>query len=301
MGLITCFSRGSHIIQHSVRPQNINLLIKLHLARALADVEVELALSDDPILADDIPVAEIAPQKLKGDGLRLVGLKVHLFEAAELLGGRACGGGGGKAEVELGDCGTADLAGVGDADGDVVERGPEVGVAAGLGGLLDGEGGDVGGEWLGGKVGVVKGGVAEAEAEFVADRDVVGVEVAVVNFELLVEPGLPVIVAGGVDGRGGRSIIVAAIKSDSVWEMAGGIHVAVEDVDKGVAGFFAGEVCGKDGGDVLVVSPGEHVDAGRVSDNDSVVALRCDRLDDGVAVPVDVKRGTVSTFLSPCF
>jgi len=81
--------------------------------------------------------------------------------------------------------------------------------------------------------------------------------------------------------------------------MAGGVDLAVEEIDEGVAGLLAGEVSSKDGGDVGMVRPGQVVDTGRVGDDNCVVAVRGDGLDDVVTVPVRGKVGAVSSLLGP--
>ena len=78
---------------------------------------------------------------------------------------------------------------------------------------------------------------------------------------MLVEVALPGIwVTGVFQGRGVRDVgefVVGLVLGDGVGEVPGGVDVAVEDVDDGVAGFLAAEVGGEDGGYVGVVGEGE--------------------------------------------
>ena len=129
--------------------------------------------------------------------------------------------------------------------------------------------------------------------------DILSVEVAVVDLELLVEPGLPVVRAVGRHCGGGRGIVVAGVLGNCVGEVAGGVNVTIEDIDDGVTGFLAGVVGSDDGGDVGVAGPGEDVDAGGMGDDDCVVARLGDGLDNIVAVVVHCQALAVGTFFGP--
>jgi hypothetical protein len=108
-----------------------------------------------------------------------------------------------------------------------------------------------------GNVGQVERGVRQSEAELVLHRQVVVVEVAVVDQEAFLEVGLPGVGVGGVEERAGVCDVcegvVALLLGDGVGEVAGGVYGAVEDVDDAVAYFLAAEVGGEDCCDVGVV------------------------------------------------
>ena len=224
---------------------------------------------------------------------------MNLLETSELADGGALGSRRREGDVELGHGGACNIAGVGDGGVDGVDGLPESGVAALGDGQVLGLGGDgVDGGGAADAAGV-EGGVGEAETELVAHGDVLGVEVAVVDVQLLVEPGLPVVDAGGVDGGGGGSVVVGAVERDGVGEVAGRVDLAVEDVDDRVSGLLAGEVGSEDGGDIGVVGEGKEVDSGRVGDNDGVVASLGNVVDNLVTVPVNVEVLAVGGLLGP--
>lgn len=162
---------------------------------------------DGPLLRDDVPVAEVTAEQAEGDIRAGARGDVDLLEAAEDAAGLI--GGGGEAEVQLGDLGTVDGAGVADAGGHADDLVPHVGVAAegeDAGGVGGREGGAVG-HGGGGGGGVVEGGVGETVAEGVQDRDVVGGEVAVVEVDTLGEVAVGSVadvdgVVGGVLDQG---------------------------------------------------------------------------------------------------
>jgi hypothetical protein len=108
-----------------------------------------------------------------------------------------------------------------------------------------------------GNVGQVERGVRQAEAELVLHRQVVVVEVAVVDQEAFLEVGLPGVGVGGVEERAGvcdvGEGVVALFFGDGVGEVAGRVYGAVENVDDAVAYFLAAEVGGEDCCDVGVV------------------------------------------------
>ena len=110
---------------------------------AEANIERELALRDNPLLADNVPVAQVPALKLKGNLLALTLLKVDLLETAELTDGCASRCGRGKADVKLRDSGTGNVTSVGNRNSDVVETLPESGVTTGLDGELLRVGSDV--------------------------------------------------------------------------------------------------------------------------------------------------------------
>ena len=109
---------------------------------------------------------------------------------------------------------------------------------------------------------------------------------AVVNLELLVEPALPVSVSSGVDSSGGRGVPVRAVVGNSVRKVTRRVDVSVENVDERVSRLLAREVGSEDSGNVGVVRPWEGVDTSRVSNDDSVVAERSNRLDNLITIPV---------------
>jgi hypothetical protein len=290
----------SLIIKHAnLCTEHSDLLSLNNIPAAEANIERELALRDNPLLANNIPVGQVTAHQLEPDSLALASLQVHLLEAAQLLGRgtRRCALG--ESDVQLGNTGTGDITAVGQRDGDVVDGLPQRGVTTGHDGAVFGVRCDLIIDSLSLDVRDVEGGVRQTEAKLVADGDVAGVEVAVVNLELLVEPRLPVIVAGGVDGGGRRSVIVGAVERDGVRQVTAGVHVTVKDVSQRVARLLARVVGGEDGGDVLVVGPGESVDAGGVSDYDSVVALGGHILDEIVAIPVDAEVLAISGLFGP--
>jgi len=122
---------------------NGEAVLDLQVSAAQSDPDGELALGNDPLLADNVPVAQIPALKLEADGLLVALLKVYLLEATELADRCTGWGGRGKADVELGNGGTGTVTGVGNGDSDVVERLPQSGVTAGLDGQLLGHGCDV--------------------------------------------------------------------------------------------------------------------------------------------------------------
>ena len=264
------------------------------------DVEAEASSRDQPLLGHDVPVAEVAAHQLEADSLGLARLEVDLLETSELADGSALGSSGREGDVELGNGGTGNVAGVGDGGVDGVDGLPESGVATGGDGQILGLGGDgVDGRGTA-DAGGVEGGVGETETELVADGNVLGVEVAVVDVQLLVEPGLPVIDAGGVDSGGGGSVVVGSVEGNGVREVTRGVDLAVEDVNDRVTGLLTGEVGSDNGSDVRVVGEGQKVDSRGVGDNDGVVAGSSDAGDNLVTVPVDVERLAVGSLLGPC-
>jgi len=88
-----------------------------------------------PLLRHHIPHTQILARQRKRDLRTRAGRQQDLFEAAQLARRAA-----GDADVELGDFGGGDGAGVAESDGDGEEGAEEVGVAAGD----DGGGGGVG-------------------------------------------------------------------------------------------------------------------------------------------------------------
>ena len=72
---------------------NSKAIMNLQVTAAEANPDVELALGNNPLLANNIPVAQIPAHKLKADALGLTLLKVHLLEAAELTHRSASRGG----------------------------------------------------------------------------------------------------------------------------------------------------------------------------------------------------------------
>ena len=132
----------------------------LQIPAAEADADREIALGDEPLLRDNVSVAEVTAHKLKGDLLGLAGSQRDLLKAAELLNGCTFRRTVREGDLELGHCGALNIAGVGDRDGDVVDGFPEGRVTAWLDGLVGaGLGGDFVDDRGGGDVGDVKGGV----------------------------------------------------------------------------------------------------------------------------------------------
>lgn len=211
---------------------NSNLLRLNDIPAGEAKVERKFPLRDDPLLADDVPVGQVTAHKLKANSLALASLEVDLLETTKLLGRCTSRCALGEANVQLGDASAADLSRVGKRDGNVVNRLPEGGVATGHDGAVLGVSGDVVGKGLGGDIRDVEGSVGETKTELVADRDVVGIEVTVVNLELLVEPGLPVKVSSGVDGGGRRSVVVRTVQGNGVGKVTARVVVTVEDVSQ---------------------------------------------------------------------
>lgn len=262
-------------------------------------MEGEFALRDDPLLADDVPVGQITAHQLKANSLGLTSLKVDLLEATELLGGSTSRCALGEADVQLGNTSTSDVAGIGERDGDVVDRLPQSWVTTGHDRAVLGVSGNILLQGLSLDIGDVEGSVRKTETELVADIDVMGIEVAVVDLKLLVEPRLPVVVTGGVNSSSGRGVVVGAIKCDGVGQTTAGVDITVEEIGQRVARLLTRVVGSKDGGDVLVVSPGQGIDAGRVGDDNGVVTPGGNLFDDFVAVPVNTEVLAVSSLLGP--
>jgi hypothetical protein len=257
---------------------------------AEANIEAEAASRDQPLLGNDVPVAQVTAHQLEADSLLLAGLEVDLLETAELADRSAFRSGRGKADVKFccvkvsmssrragmvvltGNSGTGNLSRVGNGSVDSVNSLPESGVATGDDGevlRLRGDGVD---RRRSADAGCVESGVGKTEAKLVADGDVLSVEVTVVDLKLLIEVGLPVVNASGVDGGGRGSVVVSAVEGDSIREMSRGIHGAIKDVNNGVTGLLTGEVSSDNSSDVRVVSEGQEVDARGVGDDNGVVA-----------------------------
>jgi hypothetical protein len=82
---------------------------------------------DLPVLGDSVPVAEILPCDIEGEGLSGAGLDTHLVEVPENADGVV---GASKADVKLGDLVTGNIAVVGDVHVDGEQDFVETGVAA---------------------------------------------------------------------------------------------------------------------------------------------------------------------------
>lgn len=109
----------------------------------------------------------------------LAGSDLDAFKATELANGLLRSSG--EPEVELGDFGAVERAGVGDLHGDVSHNIPEVAVTSDsflTSGVLG-----KGGRLLDVQVGVGEGSVGETVTEGVSRGDVVGVEVTVVEID----------------------------------------------------------------------------------------------------------------------
>ena len=107
---------------------NSEAVLNLQVTAAETNPDGEFALRDNPLLADNVPVAQVPALKLKGNLLALTLLKVDLLETAELTDGCASRCGRGKADVKLRDSGTGNVTSVGNRNSDVVETLPESGV-----------------------------------------------------------------------------------------------------------------------------------------------------------------------------
>jgi hypothetical protein len=122
---------------------NSEAVLNLQVTAAETNPDGELALRDNPLLADNVPVAQVPALKLKGNLLALTLLKVDLLETAELANGCASRCGRGKADVKLRNSGTGNITSVGNRNSDVIETLPESGVTTGLDGELLRVGSDV--------------------------------------------------------------------------------------------------------------------------------------------------------------
>src|SRR5690242_9540881 len=169
-----------------------DLLRLNNVPAAETQVQCKFTLRDDPLLANDVPIGQITAHELEANSLALTSLEVDLLEATELLGRCASRGAIREANIQLRDSSTGHIAGVGERDGDVVDRLPKGGVATGHDLALLRVSGDIVRKRLSLNIGDVEGGVGKTEAELVANRDVMGIEVTVVNLKLLVKPGLPI-------------------------------------------------------------------------------------------------------------
>lgn len=124
---------------------------------------------------------------------------------------------------------------------------------------------------------VVERGVAEAEAELVARRDVLGVEGAVVDVDALVEGRLREL---RVDAVGPRRVLqgseVGLVARHRVRQLARRVDVAVEQRDQRPPRVLPGEVGEDEGCDVGVVDELVHEPhPGVVEYHDGVAAARC--------------------------
>jgi hypothetical protein len=64
-----------------------------------ANIESKVSSGDEPLLGDNIPVAQVAAHQLEADSLGLARLEVDLLEASELADGGAFRGCAGQADV----------------------------------------------------------------------------------------------------------------------------------------------------------------------------------------------------------
>jgi hypothetical protein len=220
----------------------------------------------------------------------LTRLEVDLLETAELADGSAFGSGRREANVKFccmgvsmgskrvrmvvltGNSGTSNLSRVGNGSVDGVDNLPVSGVATGDDGevlRLRGNGVD---RRRSADARCVESSVGKTETELVADSDVLGVEVTVVDLKLLIEVGLPVVDTSGVDGGGRGSVVVSAVESDSIREMSGWVNFPVKDVNNRVTRLLTGEVSSDNSSDIRVVSEWQEVDARGVGDDNGVVA-----------------------------
>lgn len=129
--------------------------IELKIPARRADGNLELARGDNPLLRANVPVANVPPADVEGGGVGRAGGELELLEAAELAG-RGLGRGVRVADVQLGNLGAVNLAGVGDGGGHGGDGLEEILAATGLAGAGRGTGG---GGRVYGNVGVFVGGV----------------------------------------------------------------------------------------------------------------------------------------------
>lgn len=281
-------------------PEKSSSRIRVEVTTTEPSLESKLSGRDAPVLRRHIPVTHISPHQLERHLLSLARLEPDLVESTQLARRGTRGRGIRESDIQLRDGVAVHTAGIAHLRGECVHGIPESGVATRLDRTLLRQGSQVRGHGLSSdQLGQVVSSVTETEAKLVADGDVVGVKVAVSDFELLVEPALPVVGAVGSHSSGKRGVVVRFVVGDHVGQLGGGVGVAVEEVGDGVTSFLAGVVGGQDGGDVGVIGEGEDVDAGGVGDNDGVVAVLGDGFDDGVAVPIEGEVGAVDVLLGP--
>lgn len=169
----------------------------------------------------NVPVAEVAPAQAEEDLGALPDRDDGLFEPAQDLYGLR--GLGGEAHVQLRDLGAVGGAHVLDDGADDHDLVPQVDLAAeaeAARGVLVQERGPVG--HLGRGHAVVKRRVAEAVAEWVPDREIVLVEMAVVDIYAF----------GEVAGRGFAYAgwVVFFLQSNGVGQLAARVDIAIENV-----------------------------------------------------------------------
>lgn len=115
-----------YIITQPPRSSNSQRPLQPQMPRTRAHRNRKLARRQHPLLGRRIPVASVLAAQRELDGAALAGRQVELLEAAQLAHGGINTGGGGQRQVELGDLGAGDVAGVGDGGGDAGERGERV-------------------------------------------------------------------------------------------------------------------------------------------------------------------------------
>ncbi|KAI7001195.1 putative beta-glucosidase [Hortaea werneckii] len=242
--LLTLHKRSYHSFLIQQRNSSINngrSPVDSEVAAAEADAELELAFRNQPLLGDDVPVAEVTPHDFERDLLALADAEVRLLEPTKLLHRSTLRRAVGESDIQLGNLCTITVASIGHSRRDVVESLPQSGVATRSNREIFWLGGDVGLDGLDGQVGELEGRVRKTESEFVADIDVLGIEVTVVNFETFLEVHLPGVLASVVaDGGDRRGIVVIAIVSDGVGQFPGRVVDAVEGVDHGLTALCSG-------------------------------------------------------------
>lgn len=98
------------------RPANDQVALKPDVPARRADLDTEGTLGHHPVLADDVPVAQVLPAEAERHSARSAGIERQLVKAAELLGRRRRRTVG-ERDVQLGNLGTGDSTRVGDGRG----------------------------------------------------------------------------------------------------------------------------------------------------------------------------------------
>jgi hypothetical protein len=207
------------------------------IATAESSGKHKLSLRNEPLLRDDVPIAEITTHELELHLRPLTSGELDLLEAAKLLRGCTLRGAIREVQVQLRDGRATHVTSIADGRLSGVEDFLEGGVAARLGLELCGTRGDlnvfVGG--LDGEGGKLESGVREPETKFIANVDVLCVEVTVVNLKLLVKVRLPIVLPGSVNVCDNGSIVIRSLVGDRVRQVAGRVHIAIKNIDDGIA------------------------------------------------------------------
>ena len=212
-----------------VGPGDLDLGGQAHVVRGGGHAQLPRAALDLPVAGLVVEVAEGLVAELDGDDLTLARLERHAGKALELLlwaEDLVVGLG----DVELDDLGAGDGAGVGDREGGVPLAGLEVAVG--------------------------KRGVGQAVAKRIGHGLLGRLEVAIAHVEALAVLGA--LLVGGEGGGGGH---VLEAQRPGLRQLAGGVDLATDDVQRGAGAGLAAQGAVEDGAGV--VGPvGLHAGAG---------------------------------------